>query len=109
MDILFQPHHGRKSGAVPENLLKALNPKLVIIGNAPSEHIDYGNSRQTITQNSAGDIFFDNDRNEVHIYIKNKIENKPSCLIMKQGKGNITKVIYGFAFVEWYYVGTLTV
>ena len=52
VDILFQPHHGRKSGAVPNDLLEALNPKLIIIGNAPSEHIDYGDSRQTITQNA---------------------------------------------------------
>lgn len=59
VDILFQPHHGRKSGSIPHDLLKALNPKLIIIGNAPSEHIDYGNSRQTITQNTAGDIYFE--------------------------------------------------
>ena len=41
VDILFQPHHGRKSGTLPADLLKALSPKLIIIGNAPSEHIDY--------------------------------------------------------------------
>ena len=83
VDILFQPHHGRKSGAVPNDLLEALNPKLIIIGNAPSEHIDYGDSRQTITQNAAGDIRFENDGKEVHIYTKNKINNKPTCLKAK--------------------------
>jgi len=109
VDILFQPHHGRKSGAVPNDLLEALNPKLIIIGNAPSEHIDYGDSRQTITQNAAGDIRFENDGKEVHIYTKNKINNKPTCLKAKQGKGNITRTVYGFSIVDWYYAGTLVV
>lgn len=109
VDILFQPHHGRKSGAVPNDLLEALSLKLIIIGNAPSDHINYGDSRQTITQNTAGDIYFENDDNEVHIYTKNKINNKPTCLKAKQGKGNITKTVHGFSIVDWYYVGTLTI
>lgn len=105
VDILFQPHHGRQSGAVPFDLLDALNPKLIVIGNAPSEYIDYGDSRQTITQNTAGDIRFENDGNEVHIYTKNKISNKPKCLHNKIGKGDIWN---GFYIIDWYYVGTLT-
>lgn len=100
VDILFQPHHGRKSGSLPTDLLEALNPKLVIIGNAPSEHIDYGDSRQTITQNTAGDIYFENEGREVHIYTKNKIDNKPTCLKHKQGKGNVS---------GWQYAGTLDI
>ena len=109
VDILFQPHHGRKSGAVPKDLLEALNPKLIIIGNAPSEHIDYGDSRQTITQNTAGDICFENDGKEVHIYTKKTINNKPTCLKAKQGKGNITQTVYGVSVIDMYYLGTLTV
>lgn len=109
VDILFQPHHGRKSGAVPDELLELLNPKLVVIGNAPAEHIDYGDSRQTITQNTAGDILFDNDSGEVHVYTKQKIDNKPFCLKPKQGKGNILKTTNGYSLIDWYYVGTLTV
>lgn len=109
VDILFQPHHGRKSGTVPNDLLEALKPKLIIIGNAPSEHIDYGDSRQTITQNAAGDIRFENDDKEVHIYTKNEINNKPTCLKAKQGKRNITRTFYGHSIVDWYYAGTLTI
>lgn len=109
IDILFQPHHGRKSGAVPDALLNALNPKLIIIGNAPSDYIDYGDSRQTITQNTAGDIFFNNEGNEVHVYTKNKIDNKPTCLKTNNGKGNILRNVSGFFVVDWYYVGTLTI
>lgn len=109
VDILFQPHHGRKSGSVPKDLLEALNPKLIIIGNAPSEHIDYSDSRQTITQNTAGDIYFENDGKEVHIYTQNKINNKPSCLKTKQWKGNITQTVCESPVVDWYYAGTLEV
>lgn len=106
VDILFQPHHGRKSGAVPKDLLKALAPKLIIIGNAPSEHVDYGDSQMTITQNTAGDIIFKNEGNEVHIYTANEINNKPTCLYYKKAiedeKDENGNVIY-------YYTGTLKV
>ena len=80
VNILFQPHHGRKSASIPPALLDALNPQLIIIGNAPSEYIDYGNSRMTITQNTAGDLVFVNDDGYVHIYSQNEINNKPACL-----------------------------
>ena len=98
VDILFQPHHGRKSGSIPSDLLDALNPQLIIIGNAPSKHIDYGDARQTITQNSAGDIMFINKLNMVHVYTKNKVTNIPTNLI----KIGSVKV-----FAEWFYCGTL--
>lgn len=80
VNILFQPHHGRKSGSLPSALLDALDPQLIIIGNAPSEHIDYGNSRMTITQNTAGDLVFVNESKYVHIYSQNRLDNRPSCL-----------------------------
>lgn len=105
VDILFQPHYGRKSGAVPKELLEALNPKLIIIGNAPSEHISYGDSRHTITQNTAGDICFENNGNEVHIYTKNIIDNPPTCLKSKSNKNFIVYSNNEF----WYYIGTLTI
>lgn len=106
VDILFQPHHGRKSGAVPDDLLKALSPKLIIIGNAPSGHIEYGNSQMTITQNSAGDIVFVNDGDEVHIFTKNEIDNKPTCLYLNEGIENIEDEDGNIIF---YYIGTLGV
>ena len=101
VDILFQPHHGRKSGSVPDELMEALSPKLIIIGNAPSEHIDYGDSRQTITQNTAGDIIFVNGYKKVDIYTQNDISNKPTCLV-DNGEAGITS--NGMLF---HYCGTL--
>ena len=105
VDILFHPHHGRKSGEVPKDLLEALNPKIVVIGNAPAADINYGDASKTITQNTSGDILFENESNEVHVYTKNKIDNKPTCLSNKPGKGNKFE---GFT-IAWYYAGTLTV
>lgn len=106
VDILFQPHHGRKSGAVPADLLKALAPKLIVIGNAPSGYIDYGDSQMTITQNSAGDIVFKNEGNEVHIFTTNEIDNKPTCLYSKNGIENETDENGN---IICYYTGTLKV
>lgn len=80
VDILFQPHHGRSTGAVPDELLNAIDPQIIIIGNAPSKHIDYGDSRKTITQNTAGDLTFVNEGNYIHIYSQRKVDNLPDNL-----------------------------
>lgn len=69
VDILFAPHHGRKSGKISEDILKLINPKLIIIGEAPSEHLNYYNNYNTITQNSSKDIIFECEKNNVHIYV----------------------------------------
>lgn len=106
IDILFQPHHGRKSASVPAELLEALSPKLVVVGNSPSKYLDYGDSDNTITQNSSGDILFVNEGNYVHVYTQNEIDNKPKCLILKYGESNM-KDNYGR--VLFYYAGSLNV
>ncbi|MGG1344349.1 hypothetical protein ABE244_28080 [Bacillus toyonensis] len=41
VDILFAPHHGRDSGKIPEEILKKLNPKIIIIGEASSSRLNY--------------------------------------------------------------------
>ena len=103
VNILFQPHHGRKSGAVPNDLLETLNPQLIIIGNAPSDHIDYGDSQMTITQNTSGDLTFINEGGSVHIYSQNEVTNPPSCLVKLHDR------VIKNAFETEYYCGTLTV
>lgn len=72
IDILFAPHHGRKSGKVPEDTLKILNPKMVIIGEAPSEYINYYKNYNTITQNSAGEITLECVENKVYVYVSSE-------------------------------------
>jgi beta-lactamase superfamily II metal-dependent hydrolase len=74
IDILFAPHHGRKSGKVPKKMMDEMDPKIVIMGEAPSSNLDYAayDNYNKITQNSAGDIVFDCDDGKVHIYVSNE-------------------------------------
>lgn len=67
-DILFAHHHGRASGKIPEKILRKIKPKIIVIGEAPSEDLNYYYGYDTITQNAAKDIWFDCDGNIVDIY-----------------------------------------
>lgn len=71
VDILFAPHHGRDTGKIPEDVLKKMNPKLIVIGEAPSEHLNYYDGYNTITQNSAGDIIFECTDGKVRVFVSN--------------------------------------
>ena len=70
--ILFAPHHGRDSGKIPEDVLRVLNPKIIIIGEAPSENLNYYSGYNIITQISAGDIVFETCSNGVNVYTENE-------------------------------------
>lgn len=72
IDVLFAPHHGRDSGKVPEDWLSEMNPKIIIIGEAPSEDLNYYAEYDTITQNSAGDIILECLSGKIHIYVSNE-------------------------------------
>ena len=72
IDILFAPHHGRKTGKLPSDVLKILNPKIVIIGEASSKNLNYYHEFDTITQNSAGDIIFECMPHKVHVFVSNE-------------------------------------
>lgn len=102
VDILFAPHHGRKTGRVPDKLLEKLNPKIIVVGNAPSQDLAYDNydSEKTITQNTAGDIVFEAEGNNVHVYTANNVQNLPKCLQKMQGYTSPAGMVY---------LGTLTV
>ena len=67
-DIIFAPHHGRKSGRLPSSWLKKINPKIIVVGEAPSKDLEYYSGYNTIKQNSAGDIVFDCVVRKVQIY-----------------------------------------
>ena len=68
VDVLFAPHHGRDTGKIPEGILKNLNPKIIVIGEANSEDLNYYSGYNTITQNSAGDIIFECGQSAVNIF-----------------------------------------
>ncbi len=69
IDVLFAPHHGRESGRVPDAWLKQMNPTVIVLGEAPSEHMWYYPGWNTITQNRAGDITFDCRSGRVDVYV----------------------------------------
>ncbi|MBS1078274.1 hypothetical protein JK217_11030 [Gluconobacter kondonii] len=73
--VIFASHHGRESGKIPHSWLEKLDPQLIIIGEAPSRHLNYYTGYTKITQNRAGDILFDLEENIVDIYVKK--ENYP--------------------------------
>ena len=96
-DIIFAPHHGRYSGKIPNEILEKINPKIIIIGEAPSSNLNYYSGYNTITQNSAGDITFECEQNNVHIYVSN--ENYSVSFLKNKYKANDFD----------YYIGTLEV
>lgn len=69
IDILIAPHHGRNSGKVPKAWLNQMDPEIIVIGEAPSENLNYYSGYNTLTQISAGDITFDCVNGKVHIYV----------------------------------------
>lgn len=70
VDVVFAPHHGRKSGALPKSVLDKITPSIIIIGEAPSSDLKYYSDYNTITQNSSGDIIFDCDGDKIRIYVE---------------------------------------
>ena len=72
VNILFAPHHGRKSGKISSGILDLIDPDIIIIGEAPSEYLTYYSDYNTITQNSAGDIILDcGDGSNAKVYVSN--------------------------------------
>ncbi len=80
IDILFAPHHGRESGKVPKEWLEQISPKIIVIGEGPSEHLNYYEGYITITQNSAKDIVFEDDNEYINIFVENITENNKKSL-----------------------------
>jgi len=72
VDLLFAPHHGRDTGKVPESMLTKMSPKIIVVGEAPSEHLNYYEGYNTITQNSAGDILFNCVGSKIHVFTSNE-------------------------------------
>lgn len=97
-DIVFAPHHGRLSGAIPQKWLEQICPQIIIIGAAPSAELKYFSNYNTITQNTARDIILMCDGNRIHIYSSNENYGLRNYL-RNERKSDIT---------DGYYIGTLT-
>lgn len=98
VNILFAPHHGRKSGKVPKEWLEQMDPGIIVMGEAPSKNLDYAayDNYNKITQNSAGDIIFDCLEKKVHVYVSN--ENYSVDFLDNENMSNK---------YDCYYLGTL--
>lgn len=97
VDILFAPHHGRDTGKIPDAILQKMKPKIIVIGEAPSEHLNYYSGYNTITQNSAGNIVFQLQEGKMHVFVSDA-EYSVDFLDFETN-------VYG----DGWYVGTLTV
>jgi beta-lactamase superfamily II metal-dependent hydrolase len=75
VDVLIAPHHGRDSGR-DYGLLKVVNPRLTLFGNALTEHHahkPWHNRGLTIlTNNQAGYVVLDIDASGINVYAKNE-------------------------------------
>lgn len=95
--VVFAAHHGRKTGKIPDAWLRKLDPQIIVIGEAPSRHLNYYTGYDKITQNLAGDITMDVHGEKVDFYVSNTNYKGPSSL-KAEGRS---------AFPN--YIGTLTV
>lgn len=98
-DIVFAPHHGRDSGKLPQDVLEKIEPKVIIIGNAESESLNYYQGYETITQNTAGDIIIMFEDNSSNFYVSNENYDK---------KLKTLKTINANKIDGYKYIGSLT-
>ena len=97
-DIVFASHHGRSSGRIPNEILEKIKPKIIIIGEAPSENLDYYTGYETITQNTAKDIAIVCEDNTADFFVSNaNYKTVPANL----------KMIYGKNLDGYTYIGSL--
>ena len=101
-NVVFAPHHGRRSGKLPNKWLDKLQPDIVVLGEAKSRHLDYYTGYNTITQTSAGDITFKPSSNRVYCYASRQDYGKRPWLT-DEGRSN---QIIGNRQMD-YYIGTL--
>lgn len=97
-NILFAPHHGRKSGKIPKEWLDSIDPDIIVMGEANSNNSDYASypNHNKIRQNSAKDITFECESGKVHVYSSN--ENYSVDFLKNEYKNSFE-----------YYLGTLEI
>uniref|UniRef100_E6Q5S0 Metallo-beta-lactamase domain-containing protein n=1 Tax=mine drainage metagenome TaxID=410659 RepID=E6Q5S0_9ZZZZ len=69
VDVVFAAHHGRSSGRIPHSILDQLEPRMIVLGEAPSRHLHYYGGYNTLTQNTLGDITFECKEGKVHVFV----------------------------------------
>ena len=59
-----------------------MDPSIIVIGEAPSQHLNYYAGYNTITQNSAKDIILHCESGKIHIYVSDpdyKVDFLENC------------------------------
>ncbi len=100
-NIVFAPHHGRKSGKLPDSWLEKLEPEIIVIGEAKQRHLHHYSGYQKITQTKAWDIVFEPSDGKVDCYASNPDYGLRDFLHDDQ-LGNLTNHHH-----THYYIGTL--
>ena len=96
--IVFASHHGRDSGKIPDVWLEKLDPQIIVIGEAPSRHLNYYTGYSTVTQNKAGHITMECVDGKVHFYVANREYSNPALNDEKMADSGGSK-----------YIGSITV
>lgn len=100
--VVFAPHHGRKSGKLPNSWLDKIKPEIIVIGEAPSRHLHYYSDYNKITQTKAKDITFIAKDGNLHCYSSDENYGKRKWL-EDEGKSDESFGVKG----DDYYIGTL--
>jgi hypothetical protein len=99
------PKSPKTSAAFQQQIprLEKLDPQIIVIGEAPSRHLNYYTGYTIITQNGAGDITMDCEGNKVHLYVSdgNYTPNNRLAKIL-QNEGRVSSPGH-------HYIGSLTV
>lgn len=64
-----------------------LKPKLVIVGEAPSDELDYYSEYDTITQNTAGDILFETNGDYLDVFVSESGYAKTDGMVQNTNHG----------------------
>jgi beta-lactamase superfamily II metal-dependent hydrolase len=75
VDILFAAHHGR--ARMPSTWMNQMDPGVVVLGEAPPEHLEYYDGRDHLRQIKTGDLIFECESGWTHIYIGERGVSEP--------------------------------
>jgi len=68
-DVVFAAHHGR--ARMPAAWIDQMDPKIIVLGEAPREYLEYYDGRDHLRQNTAWDITFENESGRTDVYVGN--------------------------------------
>jgi len=90
VDVVFAAHHGRSR--MPAAWIEKMDPQIIVIGEAPKEHLEYYDGRDHIRQNTAGDITFENKGGRTDVYVGNR--DYEASFLQDEGFGDTTHGYY---------------